>query len=383
MKEYNLTKINNLIASIKKPTLIVDVYKVHQNIDRMVIKAKNSNVRLRPHFKTHQSKDIGEIFREKGITSITVSSIDMANYFANHGWDDITVAIPVNIRQIDEISNLAKRISLGILVDSIESLQYVKDNLNNNISLKIWIEIDTGYDRSGIKSSNVTSIRDIVSLILETEKFLFGGLLTHAGHTYNTQSADKIKEIYKDSVIKINFIKDYLKKNLDIIPELSIGDTPSCSLIENFSDVDEIRPGNFVFYDLTQTKLHSCKEEDISIVVACPVIKKNIEKREIIIYGGTVHLSKESLQINGNNSFGLVCLKVDNNGRSPSLKNTYVSKTYQEHGTIKIDKAYINQIKIGDIIFILPIHSCITANLYKNYKTLSNKTFTSLCSLEE
>jgi len=44
--------------------------------------------------------------------------------------------------------------------------------------------------------------------------------------------------------LKNKFIKEY--------PHLliSYGDTPSCSIAENFDEVDEIRPGNFVFYDV-------------------------------------------------------------------------------------------------------------------------------------
>ncbi len=40
----------------------------------MAQKATNANVLFRPHFKTHQSKGIGDLFREQGVTRIAVSS---------------------------------------------------------------------------------------------------------------------------------------------------------------------------------------------------------------------------------------------------------------------------------------------------------------------
>ncbi len=83
----------------------------------MALKARRHNVTLRPHFKTHQSAEIGSWFRDFGINSIAVSSVEMANYFAKNGWDDITIAFPVNILETDKINKLAGNISLNLLVE--------------------------------------------------------------------------------------------------------------------------------------------------------------------------------------------------------------------------------------------------------------------------
>ena len=83
-----------LFDTIKKPTLLLNANQTRKNIQWMVQKAGAEDIRLRPHFKTHQSAVIGEWFREAGVTAITVSSVDMAAYFADHGWKDITIAFP-------------------------------------------------------------------------------------------------------------------------------------------------------------------------------------------------------------------------------------------------------------------------------------------------
>ena len=79
----------------------------------MAEKARQSKVTFRPHFKTHQSIEIGSWFRDEGVQKITVSSVDMAEYFASDGWNDITIAFPLNIRQLPQIQELAGRINLG------------------------------------------------------------------------------------------------------------------------------------------------------------------------------------------------------------------------------------------------------------------------------
>ena len=76
---------------VSQPTLFVDKEKVLKNIEKMTEKAKESKVLFRPHFKTHHSADIGEWFKQFGVEAISVSSVDMAEYFAESGWKDISI----------------------------------------------------------------------------------------------------------------------------------------------------------------------------------------------------------------------------------------------------------------------------------------------------
>jgi len=157
----------------------------------------------------------------------------------------------------------------------------------------------------------------------------------------------------------------------DII--LSIGDTPGCSVAQVFPGIDEIRPGNFVFYDLMQYKLGVCSLKEIAIALACPVIRKVPKGKKLLIYGGAVHLSKESLLMDNKNIYGLA-VKLNVNGWSTDLSDSYVVSVSQEHGIISASDILYEDFGIGDIIAVLPIHSCLTANAMGKYVTLDNKT---------
>ena len=106
----------NEYSAIVKPALIVDEQRARENIRRIAERAASSGVRYRPHFKTHQSTQVGRWFRDYGVNCITVSSLSMAAYFADDGWDDITVAFPVNVRESRLIGELAGRVRLNLLV---------------------------------------------------------------------------------------------------------------------------------------------------------------------------------------------------------------------------------------------------------------------------
>lgn len=362
------SRISETLAAVVRPTLLIDEARARANIERMAGKIRSSGVRFRPHFKTHQSAAIGEWFRDEGVRAITVSSLDMARYFAEHGWDDITVAFPTNARDMGTINALAEKITLGLLVDSIETIERLSEALE--APAHIWVEIDAGYGRTGVPWERAVDLFRHVSRIHNCEKLHFQGLLTHAGHTYHASSPDEIRDIYDATLARMRGLKRALEAAEFGPVEISVGDTPACALIEDFHGVDEVRPGNFVFFDLTQLSLGVCREEDIAVALACPVVAKYPERREIAIHGGAVHLSKEFLlREDGSKSFGAVAL-LQNDGWGKIIPDAYVDRVSQEHGLVRCPDALLQQITVGDLLVILPVHSCLTANLMQGYLTL-------------
>ncbi|WP_456459853.1 alanine racemase [Reichenbachiella sp.] len=346
---------------VTKPTLLLDKKKAIKNIKRMAEKAKASGVNYRPHFKTHFSKEIGEWYRDLGVKSITVSSIDMAVFFAGHGWDDITIAFPVNILQMDVLKHLAKAVKLGLVVESQSVIKAINTEIESAVD--VYIKVDTGYHRVGIWHENVEEIKQLGEAIAEPHQFK--GLLAHFGHTYSETKREEIKSIYDYGVASLNALRDQLGQKLKI----SIGDTPSCSLMDKFENVDEIRPGNLIFYDVMQANIGSCIKEDIAVCLAAPVVAVYLERSEVVVHGGAVHLSKDRLNDDQGDYYGKVVL-LEEKGWSQPLEDYRIKGLSQEHGKITIPKDQIRKFKIGDVLGILPVHSCLTANLMKEYMTL-------------
>ncbi|GAK56541.1 hypothetical protein ANT_27270 [Candidatus Vecturithrix granuli] len=364
-----------MLNNIVKPTLLLNKARAIHNIETMISKAARSGVRFRPHFKTHQSAAIGDWFQERGVAAITVSSVDMARYFANHGWQDITIAFPVNVREIDKINALAKTITLNLLAESEESVHFLGSRLMH--PAKLWIKIDTGYHRTGLSWDHGEKIAALAGTIAQEKRLTFQGLLTHSGHSYRARSQQQVREIYADTIAKMQATREGLRQAGFTGVEISIGDTPSCSIVENFSGVDEIRPGNFVFYDATQLAIGSCLVGQIAVAVACPVVAKHQERQELIIYGGAVHLSKDvlvqSFEPWGEKpTYGAIALP-EGSGWGPILSNAYVAGISQEHGVVKVLQEDFDRINVGDLLMVIPVHSCLTAHLLRKYVTLEGE----------
>lgn len=359
------------IMNITQPTLILDKEKCLHNIDLMLAKIKDTKLILRPHFKTHQSAIIGEWFREKGIDKISVSSIKMAKYFALHGWKDISVCMPVNILEIDDINTLSAEINLNILVESIEIIEFLHKNIKGKVN--IFIKIDTAYKRTGIDARNIDYLQLLCLNIKSSDKLNFKGFISHSGHNYKAESTGEIQENNKEAIVALNELKYVFTKDFpDAI--ISLGDTPGCSICDNFPGIDELRPGNFVFYDMKQYVLGSCNEEQIAVAMACPVIAKHSSRNELVIYGGGIHFSKEYIEADdqGNKLFGSI-VNFENNKWGEILPGAYLSDLSQEHGIIKCNDDMFNKYNPGDIIYILPIHSCMTANLMGRFLTTNDE----------
>ncbi|HTX80313.1 MAG TPA: alanine racemase [Longilinea sp.] len=351
---------------IKKPTLLLDPARARHNIHQMVTKAQGQSVRLRPHFKTHQSAQVGEFFREEGVTAITVSSVDMAVYFVRHGWNDILIAFPVNVREIGEINALAQSVHLGLLVESTETASFLGRNLK--VPVDVWIKVDVGHHRTGLAWDDAAAAISVCQAVEGQATLRLRGLLTHGGQSYAAGSVDTVQKVYAECVGRLKSLRQELQRNGIAGLELSPGDTPGCVASDDLGGVDEIRPGNFVFFDAMQLKAGICRPEEIAVALACPVVALHPERGEVVIYGGAIHFSKDSFMEDGKPCYGYVALP-ERSGWGQPLKDARVVRLSQEHGIAHVSSGDLQHLKIGDLLCILPAHSCLTVTAMGEYYT--------------
>jgi D-serine deaminase-like pyridoxal phosphate-dependent protein len=263
--------------------------------------------------------------------------------------------------------NLAKNQSLSVQLINEAVTEKLAKELEHPVGF--FIEIDAGYGRTGVEVSDFGLIEAILRKAKSTDKLRFKGFYLHPGHTYYT--ADKVK-IYEESISALNMLKNKYRSEY---PKLitRIGDTPGCAVIEDFGDVDEIGPGNFVFYDMMQVSIGSCSREDVAVALAVPVVDIKKERKEILIHGGGVHLAKDVLtEADGSKNFGEVVI-LNENGWTIPQGRSYLKSISQEHGLVKASDELLAQVKVGDLLGILPIHSCMTADCMKGYLTINGK----------
>lgn len=344
-----------------KPKLLLDVARCKRNIDRIVQKADTLGLTFRPHFKTHQSIEIGRWFRDKDVSGITVSSVEMAAYFAKDNWKDITIAFPFYRGMSEGLKKLQQTCSIRLFVSRPEDIEFLNRELEDEF--RVYIEIDAGYGRSGIHIDDKQNIDLLRKSIRRGEKSQFHGFYIHDGGTYRARGKKQIKERISDSM---NALREL--KNIYPDASTSLGDTPSASILENFDGIDEITPGNLVFYDWMQVRIGSCSLDDVAVYADLPFAQE-IANNRAIVHGGAVQMSKDYI-LNGDQKTYGQAVQFRNN-TVEAVDHCFLSALSQEHGTLSGFRP--SALGENGNVRICPIHSCLTANLFDSYYTFEGE----------
>lgn len=110
------------IHDLVTPSLLLDCSKLDRNITRLADHARKLGAVLRPHMKTAKSIDVARRVFPDGPGPITVSTIAEAEYFAGHGYRDMTYAVGLSPASALRAMELCARTGaeLKLLLDTVE-----------------------------------------------------------------------------------------------------------------------------------------------------------------------------------------------------------------------------------------------------------------------
>lgn len=352
------------LQDIRTPALLVDRRAVTANCDAMQARAARAGVRLRPHLKTAKSAAVARLATGGG-DGLTVSTVAETAYFARAGYRDLTYAVGIAPEKLDALAAVHRETGArtSIIADHPSTIAGIASRARElGSAFDILIEIDTGGRRGGVPPDSEI-ILEIGRAIAGTSNLRLTGVLTHAGHSYHARSTAEIETIAEEERRGAVDAASRLTSAGFACPIVSVGSTPTVIRGRSFESVTEVRPGVYMFFDLTQFCLGLCELRDIAASVLTTVIGHNHAARRIVIDAGALALSKDmsASEFRSDFGYGLVC--------SPSacmLPETglLVRDAYQEHGLIgTVDDRYPDWTlyPIGSRLRILPNHVCITA----------------------
>lgn len=336
-------------------------------------KARRAGVHFRPHVKTHKTVEIARLQHGTAAGPITVSTLAEAEFFAAHGFGDITYAVPVSPDKLARAGGLARRIErLNLLLDSFAALRALEEfHGSHGAVFDVFLKVDCGYHRAGVDPKDPESVR-LATALAASSAVRFRGLLTHAGHSYHVHSREEICKIAGEEARALTDFRVLISKQIAGELVRSIGSTPTISVPEKLADADEIRPGNYVFYDAYQAAIGSCTLLQCAMSVLATVIGNYPEGSHLLIDAGALALSKDpgADHIDPRCGFGVVC---DLDLQPLPMKLTVLS---QEHGRIEAAPEIIARYSVGTRLRIIPNHSCLTAAMYDAYHVLEDGAVT-------
>ncbi|HUO84032.1 MAG TPA: alanine racemase [Thermoanaerobaculia bacterium] len=357
------------LDELQTPAFIVDLDRARANATAMRDKARISGVLLRPHVKTHKTIEGARLQLGGEAGPITVSTLAEAEFFAAHGFDDITYAVPIAPAKLDRVADLSRRLKrCSILLDGFEALAAVEAFAHSkSLRFSVFLKVDCGDHRAGVLPDDAAAI-ELVRSLARSEAIRFEGLLTHAGHSYRATGPDQILRTAREEAAAVAALAETARGEGISVAVRSIGSTPTASVVDRFPKVEEVRPGNYLFFDAFQAAIGSCRTEDVAVSVLATVIGRYPGQRRVVIDAGALALSKDlgAEHVTGRREYGVVC---DEHLRIlPHLRLRGLS---QEHGEIHCGEKRVEVPAVGARLRILPNHSCLTAAMFDRYWIVS------------
>lgn len=361
------------LNELETPALVLDRIKMENNIKRLREHLKPFNVVFRPHLKTCKSADVARHITLPG-GPVTVSTLKEAEYFLEHGWDDILYAVGIAANKFAHVADLADRgAKMTVILDNQETAsalaQFCRDR---KLSLPVLLEIDTDGHRSGIlpHSDALLEVAGFLGQSSDDTGAWLAGVLTHAGDSYNckdTPSIVALAELERKGAV--NAVQRLRAAGFDA-PIVSVGSTPTAHFANSLEGVTEVRAGVFVFFDLVMAGLEVCHQDDIALSVLCTVIGHQKEKGWVITDAGWMAMSRDrgTAKQRVDQGYGLVC---DLDG--VVMGDLIMSQANQEHGIIthRTDPDKTPMLPVGTLLRILPNHACSTAAQHERYKVVA------------
>ncbi len=341
------------------PYVALDLQQLEKNVRGMTSKLIQQGIEHWPHIKTHKSVELAKFEIECGASGITCATLHEVTVMAKGGINNILLAYPmIGEEKCHQFVQLAKEINLRTIVDSLQGAeQLAKAASQENIIIDIYIAVDYGAHREGIQVS------DLEQFALAIQKLVglnIIGVFTYAGTIYQYRTEPEIRKAAKaEADLLILCIKKLNAIGIDA-QRTSGGSTLSSFYANELNGITESRAGNFIFGDMNAIYGGIYTPKDCALTIRTSVVSIPVAGYATIDAGTKTLTSDQSAE----SGFGYI---VEN----PNIK---LVKLNEEHGYLRYDPEKI-KLNIGDILNIIPNHSCVIPNLTNKIYALNNNEF--------
>ena len=339
---------------IDSPSLLIYPQRVKENI-RILKAMLDDPSRLRPHVKTSKTKEAILLMMDAGIQKFKCATIAEAEMLAQCNAPDVLLAYqpvyPKLLRFINLIKNYPGT-KFSCLADNIHSAKLFSTiAIKHDLSLKIYIDLNVGMNRTGIKPGNeAIELYESISNLPGLELM---GFHAYDGHIREID-VDKRTVLCNEAFLSVEEIRVTLCHKGYSLPLLVAGGSPTFQ-IHSLRNNTEYSPGTFVFWDKGYSDSIPEQHFLCAALVLTRIISLPDDTKICIDLGYKSIASENDLQ------HRVFFLNV------PNLKPLSHS---EEH--MVIDAGVDHGFKIGDALYALPVHICPTVALYSHGIAISS-----------
>ena len=242
MNWYSVKNIDN----IDSPALLLYKERIQQNIAHAVNMIKDVNL-LRPHVKTNKTSEVCAMMMAAGISKFKCATIAEAEMLAMlHAKDVLLAYQPVGpkAKRLLALVEQYPQTTFGCLTDNMTTAAALAELfVVNNKIINVYIDLNTGMSRSGIKPINAFTLAE---QLITLPGIAFKGLHAYDGHLRDTDPElrqQKSDAAFEEVLSLAKKIETITNNPVTIIA----GGSPSFPT--HIHRNVECSPGTFVYWD--------------------------------------------------------------------------------------------------------------------------------------
>jgi D-serine deaminase-like pyridoxal phosphate-dependent protein len=237
-------------SSVLSPALLFYKDLIRRNL-ALCLEMAGSPERLRPHVKTHKTREIVRLELDAGIRKHKCATLAEAEMVAACGAPDVLLAynlVGPNCARLARLIQAYPGCRFSVLADHPAGVRALSDALAAaGGAVDVLLDVDVGQHRTGIEPGP-----DAVALYAKLERLPGlqpGGLHVYDGHNHQEAYAERESAVRRQ-LEPVLALRDTLSKRGLPVPRLVVGGTPTFPV---YARMDlpgmELAPGTCVLHD--------------------------------------------------------------------------------------------------------------------------------------
>ncbi len=342
------------VETVDSPSIALYLENLKFNVQEMISLVHGNTERLMPHIKTNKMPKVMDFLLESGISNFKASTISEAEIAAEAGANSVLIAHQLVGPKVDRFLQLCQHFpntQFSTLIDNLGSAELLNSKaLESGTMAHIYIDINNGMDRSGIKID--TGLDDLLQYLDTCNGLHFDGFHVYDGHLRDSEFSQRNEKIEHD----LEQVTGYFNNIKNQYPEAKMicGGTPSFT--SHLLEENRITsPGTCVLWDWGYGEKLTEQSFRYAALVVTRVISKPTE--------GIITVDMGHKSVSAEN-------RIDKRIKFLNINNYELLSQSEEHGVIRVSDW--DHWKVGDVLYGVPYHICPTINLHDEVSVIEN-----------
>ncbi len=339
----------NDASGIISPAMVVFRDRLLANIDAMIRIAGDPS-RLRPHCKTHKTREVVELQIERGITRHKCATFAEAQMLVEAGVADICLAynlVGPNIDRAVTFRTTYPDVVFSATADHADPIRELGAAMSAaGTDIGLLLDIDTGQHRTGVCVGD--KAEGLYRLIAETDGVTPAGFHVYDGHQHQEDRDERREAVDREFNRVVSFRDQLVAQGLDV-PCMVAGGTASFPIYAEKSDPTiQLSPGTCVYNDGGYGSYFPDMVFPPAAAVLTRVVSRPTDDRITLDLGYKAIASDPPM---------------GNRVHFPDLPDAKQVLQNEEHLVLQTERA--GEYSPGDVLLGIPWHVCPTSALHR------------------